>query len=574
MKQAIITLTILLLTNIVQAQNRVRNGGFEENSSGCKNPPDNPAMGFDLSPFNDGKVSHWQASHGTPQITKTGCNSTNLDNEVFKGKVSAYMYAGPLGLEGIFQQLNHNKDESFNLIITARSHSSNAVLHVELTKGLSNAPNTQITLSLPSVSARQVVFNSNLNTTWQTFMVDGFIADDDYTQIWIYATGDAILVDEVTLYKSCCEPFKLWQNVTDPPNTYVNNYIKAGNNVDPSVPQGDVLVTGISGPLLFQAGQTISLEPGFVTAPDADFTAEIKPCSETPLQVFIEEIDLLNNTTGKPDRCFTQFKATACYGSGDYTYTWLNGDGHPILENYSDQLTTSSSRMVSVSVTDNITSETAFKEIHLVGDFFHGDFSASFTNLLFGIDGSGPTDPWEVIDEDRIGQSTFGYNAYKYELFVYDRWGIELHTDDGMNAAVGFPYNHIRWDVNACADVGSGTYFFITKLGNCSKDQTFETFATLFCTTSEAFPMNIDSLYAMPDLWIYPNPVQDRATIIFQYKGLFSLKITNNSGQTIKESAGKSPAEVDLSEFAPGIYHIVIETEEGEISKKTLILQD
>ena len=94
-------------------------------------------------------------------------------------------------------------------------------------------------------------------------------------------------IDDVVLMQpglnSCCPDHKLFQNTNQLPNlTIMNNYIKAGNNVDPNYIQGPVVVQNGQN-VTFQAGNQIILDPGFSTHPGAIFNAVIKPCTNIEL---------------------------------------------------------------------------------------------------------------------------------------------------------------------------------------------------------------------------------------------------------------------------------------------------
>ena len=67
---------------------------------------------------------------------------------------------------------------------------------------------------------------------------------------------------------------------------------------------------------------------------------------------------------------------------------------------------------------------------------------------------------------------------------------------------------------------------------------------------------------------IYPNPMQDKLYIEQDHKGEMSLKITDNQGRTLLRSALIQPkTELDLSQYAPGIYHIIIQQEKSILRK-------
>lgn len=60
--------------------------------------------------------------------------------------------------------------------------------------------------------------------------------------------------------KNCCDLYQVYQNITNPPSTFVNDYILAGENVDPSKPTGKVIINNGSGKeIVFQAKNEIPM---------------------------------------------------------------------------------------------------------------------------------------------------------------------------------------------------------------------------------------------------------------------------------------------------------------------------
>jgi hypothetical protein len=65
---------------------------------------------------------------------------------------------------------------------------------------------------------------------------------------------------------------------------------------------------------------------------------------------------------------------------------------------------------------------------------------------------------------------------------------------------------------------------------------------------------------------VYPNPVNDYVNINNPLIGKADLKVFNAQGQIVFESAFDSSARVDLSNFASGLYTIVVQGEKGSTS--------
>jgi hypothetical protein len=567
MNRLLILFCLVFIVGLVQAQ---ENGGFEDHESGCKNLPDDPDQGFNSDPFNIGKVADWKASHGTPQITKVGCNATLLDNEVFFGNSSAFIDGTSGNLEGVFQEdLNYKKDESFSYVISAREFVNNARLHVVLTTGLSNAPSQHQGTSIPTVSKQQVVIDTPLTTTWTTFRVEDLVIDDDYDQIWIYATGEAIFVDGLGVKKSCCEPYKLWQNITNPPSTYVNNYIKAGENVDTSQTQGDVLITKDADPIVFQAGETVELHPGFETEVGADFTAEIKPCGETPLQVTIvpslSEAGLTANEISSWNKdCEERYQVSACYGSGYYDYEWLDGIGS-MVPNLSMVLTPSVNRNVRVKVTDQVSGDSFIQTLFVPQQPFHGSFNIDIFNIITP-DGDGQDDTLILVDSTRLGLQTFGYNAYYYKLSVFDRYGEEWFVRERTDKTNGFPWNDIIWNQDACDALGGGTAFVVLKLENCSGDDLIEFPLTIVCPSTKHPMLNVVPLEQFEEILLFPNPVKDNLMLMGQLEKA-NIKLYDQHGREVYSHKNLSGTEhvLQLPDLSSGVYSVAIKGMNNEI---------
>ena len=82
MKQKIL-ITLLLLNHHFTNAQMIINGSFEQNGISCC-----AGGNCGITPFNDGNVVGWHASHGSPHLTKTGCSGFNGivqggDNAVF-----------------------------------------------------------------------------------------------------------------------------------------------------------------------------------------------------------------------------------------------------------------------------------------------------------------------------------------------------------------------------------------------------------------------------------------------------------------------------------------------------------
>lgn len=370
------------------------NGGFETNAvQECRNH-----CGDESHPFGENKVTGWFASHGTPQINKNDKICNSIETDVHSGTEAAFLFNDNSNLEGIFQEYSVSEDESYNISIFFKNLeiTTSTKIIVKFTTGLINKKDAGKggNLDIPVPNTQQIVLEKYLTTgNWTEFIIDEIIADNNYNQIWIYSEG-TILVDDFTIRRSCCEPYKIWQNVINPPSTYVNNYIRAGENVTSSQTAGKVIINKGSNTIDFKAGRKIELLPGFETEPGANFNAIIAPCSNTLTQIDIFKISAAD------DPCHLQFEASACFGSGFYNFTWSNDvldrDGSTktkIIDNGSEWF----GKKITVTVTDKLTSETVSKSIFLptwmpfVEPF---DFDNITVNNVITPNGDGKNDNW------------------------------------------------------------------------------------------------------------------------------------------------------------------------------------
>jgi hypothetical protein len=563
-----ISLTLIILTVFCQS-----NGGFEANDAdGCRNF----AGSFTLAPFNNGKVSNWQASHGTPQINRAGCSSG--EDDVHSGTEAAFIFFDNTNKEGIFQNIAIKKDESFNVALFAKGSGSKVI--IKFTSGLTNAGiGNGGNLQIPNPSTQQLVIEKTLSNTWQEVRFDEIIADADYSQVWIYAVDGTILVDDFSFFKSCCEPYKLWQNITNPPSTYVNNYIKAGDNVDATLPVGKVIITDAE-PIEFHAGQSIELLPGFETEVGATFEADIKDCGEKEFEISVSEIDPWVISGAVSSTCNKRFQVAACYGSQDYTISWDNGFGEnrtsEFWDDQSENISLISPQWLFANVVDNETNITLRKGVFIPASPFSGSFDFTMINAISpGNDGI--NDYFVIEDETKIGELEYGYNAFSYDLVVRDRGGSTIFSKSGTNTSKGFKWNEISYLENACIHVAGGvqTFFGILDLENCSKTETVEFQLLISCPNSTSpEPLNVDDFFGSPDILVFPNPSTNKIVVESKISTIRGYKIFNNSGAIVKARRTEllKRIVVELDDLSQGSYFLEIEVSNEKVVKKIIVI--
>lgn len=536
------------------------NGGFEENDlSGCRNS----TAPYTVDPFNQGKVTGWKSSHGTAQINKTGCPTG--ENYVHSGNNAAFLSYDSLNKEGIFQEYSIKKDESVNISFYARKYDYNSIVIIKFSNGLVNespaTPGGTSVIPTPTSEQQVLVVNVTSNN-WNEFRVNEFIADDDYSQIWIYTIEGTAIFDDFSINKSCCEPFKIWQNVMNPPSTFVNNFIKAGKNVDTNQTIGDVLITTKNNLTKFQAGQKINLLPGFRTVTGAKFEAEIKPCSETPFSVIIDT--LYGNTD-----CEVKFTAQACFGSGDYTFSWSDFSSQDPTT--TELIPLNQNRWVTLTVVDNIFLDTITKYIYLYKADFNGEFNINLFNVITP-NGDGINDEWIAIDSTRLGSDSFGYNAYKYNLNIFNRWGVLVYEKSNYNITSGFAYDEVSWLDDACDYTGGSTTLFgVLELQNCDNRELIEFVIEVICPTSEPYKLNIDTTRQNNEIIVFPNPGSEEINIEYSETTTYQLLLYNSNGNVVFNTKVIGNYSMDISAFAKGTYFLKIITKNNQQIIKQLI---
>ncbi len=102
-------------------------------------------------------------------------------------------------------------------------------------------------------------------------------------------------------------------------------------------------------------------------------------------------------------------------------------------------------------------------------------FSGGFPQLsninAFSPNNDGINDIWYCYDDQKAMNSPYSYNANRYILEIYNRWGQLLITKDEVICS-SFTNGAINWDgkFNG-SDVPEAVYYYILRLSNCTYPQ-------------------------------------------------------------------------------------------------------
>jgi len=566
----------LLITTAVEVS--AQNDGFEEGSMDCcRNINADPCRYNPVTPFNEGRINAWLASHGTPQINKVDC-AVN-DNIVHTGDKAAFLFYDSTNKEGIFRAMKVKKNESFSIRIFARNYGDQGTIVVKLAKGLTNElpvvgggnPN------LPVPNRSQLVISKKLTTNWEEVSAVEVVADNDYDQLWIYSLKGSIVVDDVSAKVSCCEPLKIYQSMVNPPSTFVNDYILAGRNVTSTLPAGDVEITDTnsSSPTIFQAGNEIIIEPGFVTFPGAHFIAQILPCSQTPIAINIANISDVN------DPCHTKYKAQACFGSGFYTYTWSDDVRNGPNDSETKIITNGPEwfgKTISVTVVDNITNQVATKSVVMpswlpfVEPIDSNDIAIANTVTP---NGDSLNEDWVALDLNRPNTNVWAYNSFEVEYRVFDRRGINTCHGKKRDMVKGVRDKYVFCSGADLCENKAITYYYIVWLTNCKSQITIPgTVLVTNCGRVSPLLVTPDSVLKAEDELRYntassinlkPNPFVDYIELV-NLKHSYDYLIFDIHGNKVFEGVvcESNNTISNLQSLSNGMYYLRIH---GEVHK-------
>jgi len=326
------------------------------------------------------------------------------------------------------------------------------------------------------------------------------------------------------------------------------------------------------------------LLPGFVTEPNAQFIAEILHCSQIPMEIFVTEVPNSN-----VPQCTRQYEAVACYGSGAYKYTWDTDHPEHLGSQKTKLLWPATDALLGITVTDLWTNETVTKYVEVKKLPFVGPINVTANNVVTP-NGDGINDQMVFIDETRIGETTFGYNAFYYKFFIekYRRIDYDF-TKIGESKITGFPFDEIKYDNlfadgSNCNEDRNGTYYWRLEIKNCSHEDVIEGVLSVFCDfnapnlENDSIKIDIntknDKLILNNNTFsIFPNPTYNNyyVSITGNNEKSFTLSMCDLIGKKVMDKTydGKSIiVPVDISALTNGVYIVkVICGEEVKVQK-------
>ena len=320
----IIFFTLLALNQFCIGQNIFTNNeaSFEFAPSGANGNQCEPCLGT---------TGRWFASHGSPELDITPTPHHGSRALFLAGRRPDLDFYS----EGVFFDHTFLKDHYYTLSFYIWQGSQ---VNFKLANGLVNNSQGDGTVD----SSLNIWFANPTNTQdllinydvtgagWQLVEIRNFKPLINFSQLWIY-TGDSMNaeanLDAGMLIKSCCIPYKEYQDTTDPPTTYVGQYIIAGDSITSSRPVGPV---NFSQPweTIWQAGEADSnnIARGRITLSDGfnsgqNFKARVRDCRTSPLDISLSYTVTNTQVNGN---CIIKLNTIVCFGSGRYTITAWN----------------------------------------------------------------------------------------------------------------------------------------------------------------------------------------------------------------------------------------------------------
>lgn len=264
-----------------------------------------PSAGISCETVVNNCVTGWYRSHGTPQLWSNpitpGLNlpagNTPAGNN-FMAMWSVKDYYGAHFGEGIFTYKNFTSGKNYRVCVWVNNNINDGDIVIRLAKNLAQQSNTNGNCgdNIPSTANTQIVFQQQLawSSAWTKITFD-FVANDDYSQFWVYPLGPAggaaawLFIDDINVYEICNPPivFNMTTNTSSgviPAGYYSRKYtIDAGSSAAVGSVSSGTVTTSTSSDVIFEGGSVIRLLPNFRATATANskFVAFITPCSYT-----------------------------------------------------------------------------------------------------------------------------------------------------------------------------------------------------------------------------------------------------------------------------------------------------
>jgi hypothetical protein len=284
---------------------------------------------------------------------------------------------------------------------------------------------------------------------------------------------------------------------------------------------------------------------------------------------------------------------TGLGGSSPYSYTWSNGESTGTAVNLCSGQNT-------VTVTDQLSaSQVLTVTINLDNNWGLGLNSKTdvtcngVANGLIDPAVSGGTPPYVYAwSNGSTADALVNISAGSYSLTVTENNGCFLTLSSIVTeptaVAVNFDVTNAHdaeadGEVTATASGGIAPYSYVWENGATTNTITGLAGGTSYALTVtdgnscssvfSSYVTGVENIFLAQNIRIYPNPVSGGVLTISNEKQIQSVKIYNVLGEVVYNEANKTNiVTIQTSSFINGVYFVNIETAEGNITKKIMIL--
>lgn len=319
MKKTLILFFLVMLKVALQGQNLIQNGDFED--CDVPNCPVYDGTNCDNDP------SNWDTEGKFYQLSKWKCNGgytiqggpCSKPDVFYKNNIDQTFtrYAGIFNQENIYYNFNTTKPITFYKLKLKYAILQSYLDYVKLGRGFQvfttldqptdyGCDGNINTYGANNVYDYSIDITSTNSFKWYSIEVlKKFDEQFRYLMIRPKKVTDCyeyVCFDDISLENYCCSDYALYQNfdtIPLPKLTQRGDYIRAGYDVGCPNTKKDNVVVKTNENVTFQAGNNISLEPGFIVQPGAIFNLRIGGCDLVePLDEGNYDINLLgyNNT--------------------------------------------------------------------------------------------------------------------------------------------------------------------------------------------------------------------------------------------------------------------------------------